>query len=388
MLNKVFKLFIKNADNVNDETVRSNYGKFASIVGIITNILLVAIKLFAGIISGSVAIIADALNNFGDASSNVISFIGFKLSIMPADKEHPYGHGRYEYLSAFIVSILIMIIGFELLKSGIEKIITPTPVIFSITTIIILVISILLKLLLSSLNLSASKKIKSTALKATAKDSLNDAISTTVVLISLFVAHFFEILIDGVMTVMVALFIMVSAIGLVKETLASLLGKPPEKEKVEYIKNKLLSFDNVLGIHDLIIHDYGVGRQFISVHLEMPAENDVIESHELIDKIEKQFLEEDKLDIVIHFDPISTQNKLAVEVREYVTNNVPTINEHLSAHDVRLCEGKNRNIVIFDCVMPYSLTLSEKEVKEKLLNLVREKYEGFDIVVTFDRYFE
>ena len=185
MLNKVFKLFIKNADNVNDETVRSNYGKFASIVGIITNILLVAIKLFAGIISGSVAIIADALNNFGDASSNVISFIGFKLSIMPADKEHPYGHGRYEYLSAFIVSILIMIIGFELLKSGIEKIINPSAVIFSIIAVVILGVSIIVKIFLALINFSAGKKINSDALRATAVDARNDAISTTAVLISL-----------------------------------------------------------------------------------------------------------------------------------------------------------------------------------------------------------
>ncbi len=386
-MNKIFKLFIKNADDVSNPIVRSAYGKVASIIGILCNTLLFGIKLLAGVLSGSVAIMADAFNNLTDASSNVISFVGFRLSMRPADEEHPYGHGRYEYLATFIVCIIILLIGFELLKSGVEKIITPTVVDFSLLTVAILVISIILKIFLSLFNRSGAKTINSDTLKATEKDSFNDAIATSVVLISLIITHFTNLSLDGYMTVAVAVFIMFSGFGLLKETLSSLLGKPPEKERVEYIKEKLLSNDGVLGIHDLIVHDYGVGRCFASVHLEMAAEADVIESHEQIDKIEKIFLEEDGLNIVIHYDPVSTTNPLAVEMRDFLHNNVKTIDENLSVHDVRIVEGKVRNIVIFDCVLPFNSNLTEKELKQNLDKLIKSKYPSFDINVTIDRCF-
>ena len=230
-----------------------------------------------------------------------------------------------------------------------------------------------------------AKLINSNTLRATEKDSFNDAIATSVVLISLVITHFTNVSLDGYMTVAVAVFILFSGIGLIRDTLSSLLGKPPEKEKVEFIKNKLLSFDGVLGIHDLIVHDYGVGRCFASVHLEMAAEADVFESHEQIDKIEKIFLEEDGLDIVIHFDPVSTTNPLAIEMREFLHREIKTICECLSVHDVRIVEGKVRNIVIFDCVHPFTSKLTEKELKQKLDELVKSKYPSFDIVVTIDR---
>ncbi|MBO7214302.1 MAG: cation transporter [Clostridia bacterium] len=382
---KIFKLFVKNADDVCNVEVRSAYGKVASIIGIIFNILLCGIKILAGVITGSVAIVADALNNFGDASSSVISFAGFKLSSRPADKEHPYGHGRYEYVSAFIVTILIMVIGVELFKSGVEKIITPTKVEFSIVAVIILAVSILAKVFLSLLNGSVGKKINSSALKATSVDARNDAISTTAVLISLILSSHTSFPLDGVMALLVSLFIMFSALGLVKDTLASLLGKPPEKEQIDKIKDKLLSYEGVLGIHDLIVHDYGVGRTFASVHVEMAAEGDVILSHELIDKIEKIFLEEDGLEIVIHYDPVSTTNPLAVEMREFLHKNVKLVNERLSVHDVRIVDGKYRNIVIFDCVVPFNLCLTECQVKEALIRLIKESYPKFDAVITIDK---
>ena len=386
-MNKIFKLFIKDADDVSNPLVRSAYGKVASIIGILCNVLLFGIKLLAGLLSASVAIMADAFNNLTDASSNVISFVGFRLSMRPADEEHPYGHGRYEYLATFIVCIIILLIGFELLKGGVEKIINPTIVNFSLLTVVILIISIIIKIFLSLFNASGAKAINSDTLRATQKDSLNDAIATSVVLISLIITYFTNFSLDGVMTVAVAVFIMLSGVGLLRETLSSLLGKPPEKERVEYIKEKLLSYDGVLGIHDLIVHDYGVGRQFASVHLEMPAEADVIESHEQIDKIEKIFLEEDGLNIVIHYDPVSTTNPLAVEMRKFLHDNVKSVDESLSVHDVRIVEGKFRNIVIFDCVLPYNSSLSEKELKYKLDELVKSKDSSFDIVVTIDRSF-
>lgn len=381
----IFKLFIKNADDISNPTVRSAYGKLASIVGIIFNLILCGIKLLAGFISGSVAVIADALNNLGDASSSVISFAGFKLSSRPADKEHPYGHGRYEYVSAFIVTILIMVIGVELFKSGVEKIINPSDITFSILAIVILAVSIILKIVLSIFNGSLGKKISSDALRATSVDARNDAISTTAVLISLILSSFIDFPIDGIMAVVVALFIMYSALGLVKDTLASLLGKPPEKEQVEKIKEKLLSYEGVLGIHDLIVHDYGVGRTFASVHVEMAAEGDVIESHELIDKIEKNFLDECGLEIVIHYDPVSTTNPLAVEMREFLHLAVKKVDENLSVHDVRTVDGKQRNIVIFDCVVPFNLNKTDKEIKEELCKVIKESYPKFDAVITIDK---
>ncbi len=384
-MNKFFSLFIKNADDVGDVKVRSAYGTFTSVIGIIFNLVLFLVKLFAGFISGSVAIIADALNNFGDASSSVISFIGFKLSLRPADKEHPYGHGRYEYVSAFIVTILIMVIGVELLKSGVEKIMNPSEIVFKTVVVVILGVSIVIKILLSLLNSAASKKINSTALLATSHDARNDAISTTVVLISLILSKFISFPLDGIMTVAVSIFIMISALGLLKDTLASLLGKPPEKEKVDFIKNKLLSYDGVLGIHDLIVHDYGVGRQFASVHVEMAAEGDVILSHELIDSIEKSFLDEDGVEVVIHFDPVSTTNPIAIELTNYLKENVKKISSELSVHDIRIVDGKYRNIVIFDCVMPYNFDMSEAKLREELDCLVKETYPKFDTVVTIDK---
>lgn len=384
-MNKFFSLFIKNADDVGDVKVRSAYGTFTSVIGIIFNLALFLVKLFAGFISGSVAIIADALNNFGDASSSVISFIGFKLSLRPADKEHPYGHGRYEYVSAFIVTILIMVIGVELLKSGVEKILNPSEIVFKAVVVVILGVSIVIKILLSLLNSAASKKINSTALLATSHDARNDAISTTVVLISLILSKFISFPLDGIMTVAVSIFIMISALGLLKDTLASLLGKPPEKEKVDFIKNKLLSYDGVLGIHDLIVHDYGVGRQFASVHVEMAAEGDVILSHELIDSIEKSFLDEDGVEVVIHFDPVSTTNPIAIELTNYLKENVKKISSELSVHDIRIVDGKYRNIVIFDCVMPFNFDMSEAKLREELDCLVKETYPKFDTVVTIDK---
>lgn len=385
-----FKIFIKNANDVTNPEVRFKYAKVTSVLGVIANVILFAIKLLAGILSGAVSIIADAFNNLADASVSVVSFIGFKLSMRPADKEHPYGHGRYEYVTAFIVCAVIMVIGVELLKSGIEKIITPSALDnnFFIVTVIILAVSILIKVGLAIVNGSGAKLISSDTLRATSADSRNDAIATTIVLISVIVNRFTGVNLDGYMTIAVALFILISGIGIIKDTISSLIGKPPEKEKVEEIKQKLLSYENVLGVHDLIVHDYGAGRQFASVHLEMPAEYDVILSHEQIDAIEKKFYEEDGLEIVIHYDPVSTTNPLAVEMREFLTSNVTTVYEKLSVHDVRIVEGKSRNIAIFDCVMPHDLPFSEKELKQRLDELVKSKYPSFDTVVTIDKIFE
>lgn len=385
-----FNLFIKNANDVTNPEVRLKYAKVTSVMGVIVNILLFAIKLLAGLLSGAVSIVADAFNNLSDASVSVVSFVGFKLSVRPADKEHPYGHGRFEHITALVVCMVIMVIGFELFTSGLDKIFNPTQIDnnYIVITIVILAVSIALKIFLAIVNRSGANKINSNTLRATSQDSRNDAIATSIVLISLLINFFTSVNLDGYMTVAVAIFIFISGFGIIQDTVSGLIGKPPEKEKVEYIKQKLLSYENVLGVHDLIVHDYGVGRQFASVHLEMPAEYDVLLSHEQIDAIEKKFYEEDGIEIVIHFDPVSTTNPLAVEMRKFLTEKVTTVNEKLSVHDVRIVEGKSRNIAIFDCVMPHELPFTEKELKQRLDELVKSKYPSFDTNVTIDKIFD
>ena len=387
MFKKFISLFIKNPNDYQNPETRNAYGKFSSVLGVILNVILFAIKLIAGLISGMISIVADALNNLSDASSNVISFFGFKLSSKPADADHPYGHGRYEYISAAVVAVLVMLIGFELLKTGIEKIITPTAMEFSVITVVILVISIVIKVFMGIINNSIGKKISSDALIATATDSRNDAIATSAVLIAVIVSHFTNFSLDGYMTVAVAIFILVSGFMLVKNTIDPLLGKPADKEQVNYIKNKLLSYKGVLGMHDLIVHDYGPGRQFVSVHLEMSASEDVLVSHEIIDGIEKDFLTNDNITLVIHYDPVCVDNEFVKEIRGWLSVNVKEIDNRLSIHDVRIVEGVEHDIVIFDCVMPYDIKMSEKELRETISKKIKEVYPKLDSVITIDHSF-
>lgn len=387
MSKKITSLFLKDADNATESEIRTAYGKFSSVLGMFFNVVLFGMKLLAGLISGSVAIVADAINNLSDASSNVISFFGFKLASKPADAEHPYGHGRYEYLSAAIVAMLIMVIGSELLKSGIDKIITPTAVDFTLLSVIILLVSIIVKIGMSILNAKIGKKINSDVLKATAVDSRNDALSTTAVLVAAVISHFTSLELDGYMTVIVAVFVLLSGIGIFKDTINPLLGKAADKERVEYIKRKLLSYNGVLGIHDLILHDYGVGRQFASVHLEMSANDNVLQSHEIIDGIEKDFAINDNISLVIHYDPVCIDNEYVKELREFLVENVKKINDKLTVHDVRVVEGIERDIVIFDCVLPYDVTLSEKELKQSLSKMITKAYPRLTVNITVDRSF-
>ena len=387
MFNKIFSIFIKNSQDVENPIVRYAYGKFLNISCIIFNVFLFAIKLLAGIISGSVAIIADAINNITDASTNVVGFLGFKLSTLPADEEHPYGHGRYEYIASLIVAFLIMFIGVELFKSSIDKIFNPTPVKFEIITAVILVVSILVKLFMSFFSASAGKKINSDTLKATSADSRNDVIATSSVLISLIIFHFFSINIDGYVGFVVAVFILISGIKIIAETVATLLGKAPDKKYVEKVRKKIMSYDTVIGTHDLMVHDYGPGRKFASVHIEMPAENDPIASHEIIDTIEMDIYKEMNLHISIHYDPISTKDELLNEMKEYISLKVKSINERATIHDLRIVRGIERNIAVFDLLLPYSVKTSEKQLKEEVDKIVKAKYQSFDTNIKIDREF-
>lgn len=385
MTNFLVKRFIKNYRNTGDREVRTAYGKMSGIVGIICNVILFIGKLSAGLISGSVSITADAVNNLSDASSSIISLLGFKLASRPADEEHPYGHGRYEYLSGLMVSVLIMVIGVELFRSSVEKIINPTSVEFSWPIVGVLIFSILLKLWMMLFNMDIGKRINSHTLKATAADSRNDVITTAAVLAASLISHYAGIELDGIMGIAVAVFILYSGFGLIKDTLNPMLGKAPEEEQVNKIKNKILSYPNVLGTHDLMVHDYGPGRLFASVHVEMAAEDDVLESHDVIDNIERDFLENDGLHMIVHMDPISTKDSLVNELRTWISEQIKCLDERLTIHDLRIVKGPTHTNVIFDCLVPHDMEIGEKEIKHYLRNVIKEKYPNYYAIVTIDR---
>lgn len=385
MTNFLIKRFIKDHENIQSTSVRSAYGKLSGAVGIVCNALLCIIKLVAGSISGSVSITADAVNNLSDASSSIISLLGFKLAERPADDEHPYGHGRYEYLSGLMVALLIMIIGVELLKSSIDKILHPERVIFSAVTACVLLFSIVLKLWMAFFNAKMGRTINSGTLEATAADSRNDVITTSAVLIAAIASKFTNVELDGFMGAAVALFILYSGFGLVKDTLNPILGKAPEPETVKAIRDKILSYPGVLGTHDLMVHDYGPGRQFASVHVEMAAESDVLESHDVIDNIERDFLKNDGIHMLVHYDPISAADSEINDLRIWISEKIKEIDNRLTIHDLRVVRGKTHTNVIFDCVVPYDTGMDEKEIKKRINEIVAEKYPNHFCVITIDR---
>ncbi len=387
MTNWLIKTFIKDSHKTEDRNVRILYGKFSSWVGIFCNVFLFIGKLIAGTISGSVSVIADAVNNLSDASSSIISLFGFKLSSRPADEEHPFGHGRYEYLSGLMVSFLIMVIGLELFQTSIEKILHPTDVHFHIFICAIMLASIAVKLWMAAFNRKIGKLIHSQTLIATAADSRNDVISTTAVLLAAIISHFTHLNLDGIMGLGVAIFILYSGFGLTKETLDPLLGKAPDPEFVKAIKTKILSYPGILGTHDLIIHDYGPGRQFASVHVEMAAEEDSLKCHDLIDNIERDFKDEFHLHMIIHYDPIITNDSSVNNLRRWISEEVKKIDPALSIHDLRIVPGTTHTNVIFDCVVPSSIPISDDEIIRLISNAVSEKYPGYICIITIDSSF-
>lgn len=385
----LIRLFIKNKDNVRDNSVRESYGSLGGIVGIICNLILCTIKIVTGIIAGSISIIADGLNNLTDMGSSIITILSFKLAGKPADSDHPFGHGRIEYISAFSVAVIILLVGFELLKSSANAIINshaqPT---YSLIAIIILIVSVLLKFWMFLFNRKLGKKIDSEALFATAQDSLNDAIATFAILVAVTVSKFVTLPfnLDAVMGILVAIFILYSGISSAKNTLDQILGMPPKKELIDEIENTILSFNEFIGIHDLIVHNYGPGRQFASVHVEVPQSSDIVKCHEQIDLCEK--LINEKLDIllVIHMDPIDVDNEVVNNTREQIANAVKIIHPALTIHDFRMTPfADNRTNLIFDVVVPIDLKLSDKGIIEKINSLAKLINPTFCCVITVDK---
>ncbi len=384
MTDVLIRIFVKNYKDTQDVNVRAEYGRMAGLTGIVCNVFLCIIKLIAGTLSGSLSITADAINNLSDASSNIISLVGFKMGSRPADAQHPYGHARYEYLAGLSVAVLIMAIGIELLKSSVMKLFHPSAVEFSITAVIVLIISIAVKYWMMGFNRKIGKIIKSGALEATAKDSRNDVLTTSAVLTAALFSQYSSLELDAVMGIGVAVFILVSGFNLIKETLDPLLGKAPDPEYVDYIHKTIMSYEGVLGTHDLMVHDYGPGRQFASVHVEMAAEKNVIESHDIIDRIERDFLTKDNLHMVIHYDPIITSESAVGDLRKYISGVVKSVYAGLSIHDLRLVKGSIHSSVIFDCLVPRTCPLSNSEISDRVNAIVHSKYPDYICKITFD----
>ena len=384
----LIRLFIKNPDDLKNNAVRQSYGTLGSVVGILCNLLLCIIKITVGIISGSISISADGLNNLSDMGSSVITMFGFKLAGKPADSDHPFGHGRMEYMSAFIVAMLILLVGFELFKTSIDTLANgkATPQ-YSSIAIIILVLSILIKFWMYIFNRKLGRIIDSEALIATAKDSLNDVVATTVILISVIVSHLITLPfnLDAVLGIALSVFIVYSGIMSAKETIDQLLGKPPEKALIKEIENTVLSFKEFVGIHDLLVHNYGPGRQFASVHVEVPQSCDIVKCHEQIDLCEK--LVSEKLDVclVIHMDPIDTDNEVLSETKQKLSDAIKVIDEKLSLHDFRMTPlSDKRTNLIFDVVVPNDLKVTHKELQEKITVMAQLINPTFQCVITFD----
>lgn len=382
----ILKLFVKDYKNAERPSVRSAIGKTAGGVAIGVNVLLSLLKILAGafLLGGSVSVIADGVNNLSDAASGLISLLGFKLAEKPADAEHPYGHGRYEYLSGLMVALLILVIGVELLKSSVVKIFSPGKTGFSLIALSILLFSILGKLWLMYFNRNLSLRIHSETLRATSADSRNDVITTLSVLIAALISRFTGFDLDGYIGAAVALFILYSGYGLVKSTIDPLLGKAPDQSFIDHIEQKVLSYEGVLGTHDLMVHDYGPGRQFASIHVEISADIDALKGHELIDRIEQDFKKEG-LSVVIHYDPICNSDSELGEFRLWLEQEVKKIDPSLSIHDIRMVPCATHTNLIFDCVVPSSSQKSDRQVKEELTTIIRNSYPAYLPVIHIDR---
>ena len=382
----LIRCFIKRPDDVKDAAVRTAYGNLASLVGMACNILLCIGKLLAGTLFGSIAIMADALNNLSDASSNVVSLIGFRLAAKAPDAEHPYGHARYEYLAGLVVSVTILAIGLSLLKESALKVLHPTPVAFSWLSIGVLAASILVKLWLSGFNRAVGKKINSETLMATAADSRNDVLTTGAVLLSTILCSLTGYgIVDGIMGVGVAAFILWSGWGLVMDTLSPLLGESPSPELVEHIERTVMSYPGVLGVHDLMVHDYGPGHQFASLHVEFPAETDPLTAHDVIDNIEKDFLKKDRLQVTIHYDPIVTADASVGVLRARLQEHARQLDPQLSIHDLRIVPGESHTNVLFDLVFPAGYTGDIDQMLAKMCQFVKEQDPKYCCVVKVEQ---
>ena len=385
MINLLSKIFIKNRDKVNDPAVRRAYGTLCSVYGIFLNVLLFAGKYFAGAVSGSVAIVADAFNNLSDAGSSIISLLGFAIAGKKPDLDHPFGHGRAEYLAGMLLSALIVAMGVELGKSSIEKIIHPEPVEAGLLPAVILLASIAVKFYMSRYNKAVGRKISSPSMEATATDSLSDSIATTVVLMSMGVSYFFHVNVDGWAGLLVAAFIIFAGYNALRDTLSPLLGKAPDPELVKEIEETALAHPEIVGIHDLIIHDYGPGRGFVSLHAEVNGKGEIFRLHDAVDQAEREIREKFGILATIHMDPIDCDNEQLNELRQAVAEKLTEIDPRIKIHDFRMVPGPTHTNLIFDALVPAELKLSDRALEEQIENLVHNTWKKYFAVVDIDR---
>lgn len=385
------KLFIKDYQDTQNPKVRFRYGLVAGIFGIISNALLCVFKLIVGVVGNSITIIADAINNLSDAGSSVVTLVGFKLSATPPDNDHPFGHARYEYITSLLVSVTVLFIGILLLKSSIEKCITPEEVSISVYTYVVLGVAIAMKLVQMLIYLDFSKAINSGALKASAADSRNDVLATVAVLISTIVIDVAgdkispKVSVDGIMGIAVSAFIIVSSILLIKEAMSPILGEKPPKELVDKITAKILSYDGVIGVHDLVVHSYGENHCFVVAHVEVPADVDITKSHDVIDNIEHDFWNEMHVRITIHMDPVDTKNKQLAVLKLRAQNAIANLDENLSLHDFRLVSGQTHTNMLFDVVIPYGSKITLDDVKDALKKEFGNDPVKYFFVIDMDR---
>lgn len=385
MVQLLARFFIKNYEQTESPSVRQSYGVLCGSVGIGFNILLFIGKFMAGLISNSIAITADAFNNLSDAGSSLITLIGFKMAGQKPDTEHPFGHGRIEYLTGLLVSLLILLMGVELIKSSVSKILHPeatecTPVVAGI-----LIVSILVKLYMYLYNRSTGRKIDSAAMMATAADSLSDMLSTSVVLIATLIGKFTGLQIDGWCGLLVGIFILYAGFSAAKDTISPLLGQPPQKEFVEKIESIVQSYPQVLGIHDLIVHDYGPGRVMISLHAEVPASGDMLHLHDTIDNIERQLHRELHCDAVIHMDPVMNDDEETQELKKQVTCCLHELDKSLNLHDFRIVKGPTHTNIIFDILVPFKFQLSDAEISRFMEEKIHSISASYYAVINIDK---
>lgn len=384
-MNVIKKLFIKNYRNVNDQKVRLSYGRVAGTIGIICNIFLFAIKILIGIFTASITIVVDAINNLTDAGSSVLTFVGFKLASKPADRKHPFGHAKYENVMGLIISIITLVVGIIFAKSCFEKIIAPVDLIINFWTYLILIIAILVKIFMLVMYRNFAKSIDSEALKASANDSKLDIVTSSTILVSMIIMGIFKINIDGYVGLAVSIFVIYSGIKQILETISPLISEKPERKLVNKIKKALSSFDGIESFHDLLIHSYGVDSTFASVHIEVPASSNLLDVHELIDKIERYFEDTLNINLTIQIDPIDKENPKTKAIYNKVKSTIKDINSKLSIHSLRVIYGKDRIKVLFDITEDYDINLKKIDVNDILQNAFQDTNETYEFIFTIDK---
>ena len=381
----LLRTFIKDYEKVTNHDVRQKYGMLGGFVGITCNIVLFLSKFIAGLLTSSIAITADSFNNLSDAGSSIVTLVGFKLAGAPADNEHPFGHGRIEYISGLIVSMVIILVGVELGKGSVEKIINAEDISFSVISLIILIGSILVKLWLGIFNKSLGERINSATMKATAMDSISDVIATSAVVLSILIYKFTGFNIDGYIGILVALFICYTGIQTAKDTLNPLLGEAPEKEFVKEIEDFVVAYQDIVGVHDLIVHNYGPGRRIISLHAEVPSKIDILKIHDTIDIIERDLHKRFDCEAVIHMDPIVVDDEVLNNTFKKVKQVIKSIDSNFSIHDFRMVTGDTHTNLIFDLEVPFNYKITDKDIKQKISDEIKNINSKYELVISIDK---